>query len=66
LLKQDGDRNAAVSAGQSSRCRLMLKRPHSAVKNYGIGNLTMEELWTAESTWEPQGEEAATRQEHTG
>ncbi|KRY02441.1 hypothetical protein T03_835 [Trichinella britovi] len=21
-------RNAAVSAGQSSRCRLMLKRPH--------------------------------------
>ncbi|KRZ64002.1 hypothetical protein T08_3074 [Trichinella sp. T8] len=26
----------------------------------------MEELWTAESTWEPQGEEAATRQEHTG
>ncbi|KRX69227.1 hypothetical protein T06_1979 [Trichinella sp. T6] len=25
----------------------------------------MEELWTAESTWEPQGEEAATRQEHT-
>ncbi|KRY26200.1 hypothetical protein T03_9278 [Trichinella britovi] len=31
-----------------------------------IRNLTMEELWTAESTWEPQGEEAATRQEHTG
>ncbi|KRY06571.1 hypothetical protein T12_2736, partial [Trichinella patagoniensis] len=31
-----------------------------------MGNLTMEELWTAESTWEPQGQEAATRQEHTG
>ncbi|KRY26370.1 hypothetical protein T03_14801 [Trichinella britovi] len=28
LHKQDGDRNAAVSAGQSSRCTLMLKRPH--------------------------------------
>ncbi|KRY30005.1 hypothetical protein T03_1075 [Trichinella britovi] len=27
--------------------------------------ITMEEFWTAESTWEPQGEEAATRQEHT-
>ncbi|KRX53603.1 hypothetical protein T09_13594 [Trichinella sp. T9] len=31
-----------------------------------MGNLTMEELWTAESTWEPQGQEAATRQGHTG
>ncbi|KRZ81533.1 hypothetical protein T08_15017 [Trichinella sp. T8] len=31
-----------------------------------MGNLTMEELWTAESTWEPQGQEAETRQEHTG
>ncbi|KRY47829.1 hypothetical protein T03_9393 [Trichinella britovi] len=30
-----------------------------------MGNLTMEELWTAESTWEPQGQEAASRQEHT-
>ncbi|KRX52830.1 hypothetical protein T09_2046 [Trichinella sp. T9] len=29
-------------------------------------NLTMEELWTAESTWEARGGEAATRQEHTG
>ncbi|KRY26699.1 hypothetical protein T03_334 [Trichinella britovi] len=26
----------------------------------------MEELWTAESTWEAQGEEAATRREDTG
>ncbi|KRY26395.1 hypothetical protein T03_5603 [Trichinella britovi] len=31
-----------------------------------MGNLTMEELWTAESTWEAQGEEAATRREDTG
>ncbi|KRX53599.1 hypothetical protein T09_9744 [Trichinella sp. T9] len=31
-----------------------------------MGNLTMEELWTAESTWEPQGQEAETRQGHTG
>ncbi|KRY45632.1 hypothetical protein T03_6584 [Trichinella britovi] len=29
-----------------------------------IGNITMEELSNNESTWGPQGEEAATRQEH--
>ncbi|KRY24965.1 hypothetical protein T03_16513 [Trichinella britovi] len=61
LHKQDGDRNAAVSAGQSSRCTLMLKRPHIRLDIQRYGEYQNGRVVDCGEKWEPQGEKAATR-----